>query len=207
VIDISYMLSAKLSGKFDKYVVKLLPRRISPNTYTISGLAVTCIASIFLAIGHFSLGGVFIFLAGFFDMADGAIARTSGKVSTFGGFLDSVIDRYADMLFLFALCLYYYHSRNLFLFLCTLAVIAGSLLTSYVRARAEVFLPYKCNVGWIERPERIILLGIGALFGIMHYILPLLAILSNITVFQRIHYVWGKLSLTNGPDPKDNLNE
>ncbi len=196
------MLSAKLSGKLDKYLVKFLPKRICPNAYTILGLIITCIVSIFLAIGHFFLSGILIFVAGFFDMADGAIARTTGKVSTFGGFLDSVIDRYADMLFLFALCFYYYHSRNLFLFLCTLIVIAGSLLTSYVRARAEVFLPHKCDVGWVERPERIILLGLGALFNILHYILPLLAILSNITVFQRIYYVWEKLHLIGKPDPK-----
>ncbi len=186
------MLSAKLGGKFDRYIVKCLPKGASPNAWTAVGLIITIVASIFLAIGHFFLGGIFIFLAGLCDMADGAIARTTGRVSLFGGFLDSVIDRYADLFFFFGLCLYYYSKRNLFLFLCTLFVIAGSILTSYVRARAEVFLKEKCNVGIIERPERVILLGIGALFYKLSYIIPLLAVLSNFTVFQRIYFVWRK---------------
>jgi len=189
------MLSAKLGGKFDKYIVKCLPKHISPNNYTLMGLAITVIASVFLALGLFFLAGIFIFLAGLCDMADGAIARVRGRVSVFGGFLDSVIDRYADLFFFFGLCFYYYHTRNAFLFFCTLFVIAGSLLTSYVRARAEVFLKEKCNVGIIERPERIILLGIGALFSLLSYIIPLLALLSNITVLQRIYFVWKKTSL------------
>ncbi len=189
------MLSAKLGGKFDKYIVKYLPKYISPNSYTILGLLITVIASFLLAFGLFPLAGLFIFLAGLCDMADGAIARVTGRVSVFGGFLDSVIDRYADLFFFFGLCFYYYHTRDVFLFFCTLFVIAGSLLTSYVRARAEVFLKEKCNVGIIERPERIILLGIGALFSILNYIIPLLALLSNITVLQRIYFVWKKTSL------------
>lgn len=189
------MLSAKLGGKFDKYIIKFVPKGLSPNVCTLSGLVVTGIASFFLAMGLFKIGGIFIFLAGFFDMADGAIARTTKRVSQFGGFLDSVIDRYADLLIFLGLCFYYYYNHNLFLFLCTFFVIAGSLLTSYTRARAEVFLNQKCNVGLIERPERIILLGVGALFNILNYILPLLAILSNITVFQRIYFVWRKTAL------------
>ncbi|MCD6320191.1 MAG: CDP-alcohol phosphatidyltransferase family protein [Candidatus Desulfofervidaceae bacterium] len=189
------MLSAKLGGKFDKYIMKFVPKGVSPNICTLLGLGITGIAGFFLAVGLFKIGGVFIFLAGFCDMADGAIARSTGRVSQFGGFLDSVIDRYADLLIFFGLCFYYYFNHNLFLFLCALLVIAGSLLTSYTRARAEVFLGQRCNVGLIERPERIILLGIGALFNILNYILPVLALLSNITVFQRIYFVWRKTAL------------
>jgi CDP-diacylglycerol--glycerol-3-phosphate 3-phosphatidyltransferase len=190
------MLSAKLSGKFDKYIIRFLPKKISPNTYTLFGLGVTAIASLFIGLGYFKIGGILIFLAGFFDMADGAIARSTKTVSQFGGFLDSVIDRYADLLFLFALCFYYYHSQKIFLFICTFITIAGSLLTSYARARAELFLSSKCDVGLVERPERIVLLGIGALFDLFLYILPLLAILSNVTVLQRIHYAWQKTQVT-----------
>jgi len=189
------MLSAKLGGRFDKYIIKFVPKNLSPNVCTLAGLGITGIAGFFLAIGLFKVGGIFILLAGFCDMADGAIARSTGKVSQFGGFLDSVIDRYADLLIFFGLCFYYYSSHNVFLFLCALFVIAGSLLTSYTRARAEIFLNQKCNVGLIERPERIILLAVGALFNILNYILPLLAILSNITVFQRIYFVWRKTAL------------
>jgi len=138
------MISAKLSGRLDKYIIKLLPKKYSPNTYTLLGLGVTAISSFFLALGYFKIGGALIFLAGLFDMADGAIARATGRVSEFGGF------------------------------------------------RAEIFLGSKCNVGLVERPERIILLGIGAIFDLFIYILPLLAFLSNITVFQRIYYVWQK---------------
>ncbi|MDL1956868.1 MAG: CDP-alcohol phosphatidyltransferase family protein [Candidatus Desulfofervidus auxilii] len=186
------MLSAKLGGKLDKYIVRCLPKNISPNTYTLLGLVVTVIASLSLAFGYFTIGGFFIFFAGFFDMADGAIARTTGRTSEFGGFLDSVIDRYGDLFFFFGLCFHYYHIRDAFLLFCTLFTIAGSLLTSYTRARAEIFLNHKCNIGLIERPERIILLGIGALFNSFTYIIPILAILSNLTVFQRIYYVWRK---------------
>ncbi|HET9132130.1 MAG TPA: CDP-alcohol phosphatidyltransferase family protein, partial [Terriglobia bacterium] len=124
-----------------------------------------------------------------FDMVDGEVARRTQRVTKFGAFFDSVIDRYSDMVLLFGLV--YLYSKNDSTFYMGLAVFAiiGSIMTSYTRARAESLIP-SCKVGFLERPERIVLLIIGALSNRMAAVLWVLAVFSNWAVAQRIFYTW-----------------
>jgi len=126
-------------------------------------------------------------------MLDGVVARTFDKVTNFGGFLDSVIDRYSDLVLLIGLIIYYADNHNMHLLILTAVVSIGSILIPYTRARAEVFIPH-CDVGIMERAERIILLAAGGIFqsvfNIMPVVLWILAIFTHLTVFHRIYFTW-----------------
>jgi CDP-diacylglycerol--glycerol-3-phosphate 3-phosphatidyltransferase len=122
-------------------------------------------------------------------MVDGEVARRTKRVTTFGAFFDSVIDRYSDLLLLLGLIHWYAKWDQLFYVALTGLVLIGSVMTSYTRARAESLIP-QCKVGFLERPERIVLLIIGALFNRMAAVLWIMAFLSNWTVSQRIWYTW-----------------
>jgi CDP-diacylglycerol--glycerol-3-phosphate 3-phosphatidyltransferase len=120
-------------------------------------------------------------------MADGRVARLEGRVTPFGGFFDSVMDRYSDLCLLIGL-LIYYGRINRFLYVSLVAVaMIGSVMVSYSRARAENVIP-SCKVGFLERPERVVLIIIGALFDRMAPVLWLIAVLSNVTVIHRIAF-------------------
>ena len=156
------------------------------------GFFSTLLASFLTLKGFWILAGFSIILSGIFDLIDGAVARTLGKVTVFGGFLDSVLDRYSDLLLLLSLLIYYLKKGDPVLVILTSFVSIGTVLVSYARARAEA-ANVPCDIGLMERAERIILLSAGALFGWMELILWVLAILTHFTVIQRIHYVWKKL--------------
>ena len=187
------MLGSKIGRRLDtpaRYLIHFIFRgKVSPFTFTSLGLLLNAGAAVIFVIGDLRWGGVLILIAGIFDILDGAAARTLGKVSQFGGFLDSVIDRYSDMFLLIGLTLRYSMEGNTLLVALTLAVSLGTILVPYTRARAENFIP-RCNVGLMERPERIILLAAGALFNLMTAVLWLLAILTHLTAIQRIYYTW-----------------
>ena len=183
----------------DHIVHGLALTRISPNVLTFIGLMIN-IAAAFL-FGHanaananwmFFCAGVVIFCAGLFDMVDGRVARRINKVTIFGSFFDSVIDRYSDVVLFFGL-LVYYGRINRFRYVVLVAfVMVTSLMVSYTRARAENLIP-QCKVGFMERPERIVLIIIGAVFnwcGAMAPVLWILAVLSTITVAHRIVYTY-----------------
>jgi CDP-diacylglycerol--glycerol-3-phosphate 3-phosphatidyltransferase len=133
-----------------------------------------------------------IFGAGIFDMVDGRVARRNNQVTIFGSFFDSVIDRYSDVVLFFGL-LVYYGRINRFRYVVLVAfVMVTSLMVSYTRARAEALIG-QCKVGFMERPERIVLIIIGAVFnrfGAMGPVLWVLAVLSTITVAHRIVYTY-----------------
>ena len=141
-------------------------------------------------------GGLIIILAGLFDMLDGEVARVSRTETRFGAFYDSVIDRYSDIIILQGLLVYYARHQMLGYVVLVGVVIMGAVLTSYARARAESLIP-SCKVGFMERPERIVLLIIGGLANRMEAVLWILAILGNWTVISRIYYTWKEL-----PKPK-----
>src|SRR6266404_6172758 len=127
--------------------------------------------------------------AGVFDMVDGRVARASNTATSFGAFFDSVVDRYSDMALYMGLLVYYARvGRFLYLVLVAL-VMAGSVMISYTRARAESLIP-TCKVGFLERPERIVLIIIGALMDRMGPVLWVIAVLSNVTVVHRCLYTW-----------------
>ncbi len=165
---------------------------VSPNGLTLIGFLLTVTAALLLAIGWFITGGFVLIIAAVFDMLDGSLARATGQSTKFGAFFDSSIDRYSESVILVALIYYYSNIGNGPLEPVLLAVtLVGSIMVSYTRARAEA-LDVECKVGILQRPERVILLIIGLLTGWMVPVLWLLAILTNVTVLQRIYDVYKK---------------
>lgn len=173
----------------DKIVYILALFRISPNVLTLVGLAINLYAAYLFADDHFVKAGGVVIFAGLFDMLDGQVARLTNRVSDFGAFLDSVIDRYSDVVLFIGLLIYYARVRRFFYVVLVAIVMAGSVMVSYTRARAESLIP-QCKVGFLERPERIVLIIIGALFNRMAAVLWVIAFLSNVTVFHRCIYTW-----------------
>ncbi len=192
-----HTISGKIgkSGKKaqDFLVGRLSKHRVNPNILTFIGLGINIFATVLFAKGMFFWAGFVVLFAGVFDMLDGAVARVTKTVTTFGAFLDSVIDRYSDMLMLFGLLIWYAKMDRMFYVGLTAMVIIGSVMTSYTRARAESLIP-ACKVGFLERAERVVLLIIGALTDRMAVVLWIMAILTNWTVFQRIWYTWREAS-------------
>lgn len=162
---------------------------IHPNVLTLIGLVVNGVAAWILARGEFLYGGLIILSAAVFDLTDGAVARSANKVTRFGAFLDSVMDRYSDLVLLTGLLVHYARIERFSYIVLTAVVMTGTVLVSYSRARAENLIP-KCKVGFMERPERIVLLIIGALFDRMAPVLWVMAVLSNLTVVHRIVHTW-----------------
>jgi CDP-diacylglycerol--glycerol-3-phosphate 3-phosphatidyltransferase len=177
----------------DSIVEGLALLRVHPNILTLIGLLINIFAMILFAKGIFRWAGLVIVIAGIFDMVDGEVARRTKRVTKFGAFFDSVIDRYSDMLLLLGLVIWYAKINRIFYVGLTGLVLIGSVLTSYTRARAESLIP-ACKVGFLERPERIVLLIIGSLADRMAAVLWVMAILSNWTVSQRIWYTWRETS-------------
>jgi len=168
--------------------------RIHPNVLTFIGLLVNGVAAALLASGRFVAAGVVIMTAGLFDMVDGRVARETNRVTRFGGFFDSVLDRYSDLVLLMGLLVYYASINRFFYVVLTAVVMTGSVMVSYTRARAECTIPL-CKVGFMERPERLVLLIIGALFGRMAQVLWVIALLANLTVIQRMLHTWRETRL------------
>ena len=183
----------------DRIVHGLALTKISPNVLTFIGLVINIVAAFFFGKANatnagimFFYAGCVIFGAGLFDMVDGRVARKTNQVTVFGSFFDSVIDRYSDVVLFFGL-LVYYGRINRFRYVVLVAfVMVTSLMVSYTRARAEALIG-SCKVGFMERPERIVLILLGALFeqwGVMAPVLWVLAVLSTITVIHRIQYTY-----------------
>src|ERR1700729_4513745 len=134
--------------------------KIHPHVLTFLGLVINIVAAVLLAAGRFRAAGFVIIGAGLFDMVDGRVARETNRVTRFGGFFDSVLDRYSDLALLIGLLLYYASINRFFYVVLTAIVMTGTVLISYTRARAENSIP-KCKVGFLERPERVVLVIIG----------------------------------------------
>jgi CDP-diacylglycerol--glycerol-3-phosphate 3-phosphatidyltransferase len=163
--------------------------RIHPNVLTFIGLVINGVAAALLASGRFVSAGLVMIAAGLFDMVDGRVARATNQVTLFGAFFDSVVDRYSDLVLLMGLLVYYASINRFFYIVLTAVVMTGSVMVSYTRARAECMIP-KCKVGFMERPERMVLLILGALFNRMAPVLWVIAVIANITVIHRMLYTW-----------------
>ena len=162
---------------------------INPNVLTFFGMIVNFWAAVMFAAGLFGSAASLIFLAGLLDMLDGQVARREQRVTAFGAFLDSTLDRYSDMALYMGLLVYYArHGRTAYVILAAAAT-AGSVMVSYARARAESLIP-ACKVGFMERPERVVLLILGGAFDRMAPALWVIAVVSTITVIHRIVYTW-----------------
>src|SRR5580692_9675281 len=150
----------------DKIVGVLAATGVNPNFLTFLGLVVNFVAAANFALGNFRIAALIIFFAGFLDILDGQVARRQNRVTAFGAFYDSTLDRYADMALYMGLLVYYSVSgRTPYVVLAAVAT-AGSVMVSYARARAESLIPL-CKVGLMERPERLVLLIIGGMFNRM----------------------------------------
>src|SRR3954468_11045652 len=172
---------------------------IHPNVLTLIGLLINVAAASALGVGRFALAGVIMIVANIFDFIDGKVAHISGKQSAFGAFWDSTLDRFSDIaLFLGLIFLYARLHRTDYVMVSALAMMF-TIMTSYARARAESLID-KCKVGFMERPERIVLFMIGAFTDRMAGVLWVILVLAIITVSNRIHYTY--LALNNKPMPE-----
>ncbi|MEM2877947.1 MAG: CDP-alcohol phosphatidyltransferase family protein [Candidatus Hadarchaeales archaeon] len=166
---------------------------ISPNALTCLGLAFSAAAAYLFWQGYQLLAGLALLVGGVFDILDGAVARASGRTTNFGGFFDSTVDRYADLLIFSGIILGFRSGRIAEESFMTglgvpigLVALSGSLMVSYVRARAESAGSGRLDVGIMERAERLIILGIGALLSLTGYSIVIIAVLTHITVIHRI---------------------
>src|SRR2546425_3038278 len=167
---------------------------LTPNQITVLGTALTFVAAVLTAGGQLRWGGVVLAFAGTFDILDGALARSTKRSYPYGAFLDSTLDRYSEGAMYLGLVAYFVSAGGplqRWLVLATVAALAGSFLVSYVRARAQS-LGFTCETGLFARPERVVALVIGLIFGggVLAAIIFLLAILTNLTALQRIREVW-----------------
>ena len=163
--------------------------RLRPNHLTVIGLGVSLLAATAFCAGRTRAAGFLLILAGLCDFLDGSLARASGQVSAFGAFLDSVIDRYSDLVVLLGIVVLFAqmpHARGA---IVAMAGLIGSMMVSYTKARAES-IGVRCTVGMMERPERMICLIAGALLDLLEPALWVLAILANLTAIQRIAFTW-----------------
>lgn len=171
---------------------------IHPNVLTLIGVLINVVAAWALAVDRFVLAGVVMSVANIFDFIDGKVAHITGKQSQFGAFWDSTLDRFSDLaLFTGLVWLYADLGRKDYVLIATLALIF-SIMTSYARARAESLIA-KCKVGFMERPERIVLFMIGAFTDRMAAVLWVILALSIVTVANRIYYTY--LELERRPLP------
>jgi phosphatidylglycerophosphate synthase len=182
------MISARLGHFLDKPLEPIAKHiRITPNFFTVSGFVISTIAAVSIPYNP-RIGGVLILCGGVFDVLDGVVARTNGKVTDFGAFLDSVLDRYSDAFIFFAIAWYMFLQGETGGVILSLGSLIGAFIISYARARAEG-LGMDCHTGIMERPERIILLAGACLTGYMLPVLWVLFVLTHVTVLQRIMHV------------------
>ncbi len=177
----------------------LIDREIYPNVLTIIGVFINFVAGMLVGFGVIAdaginwvhvLAGFVIILANIFDTLDGTVARMAGQETKFGAFFDSVTDRYSDM-FLFSGAIAYFAMKGDLHFVVISALAAvGGIMTSYTRARAESLLPGKFNGGYMERPERVIVLAISCLFSRLYFGMICIAFLANLATFHRIWDAW-----------------
>lgn len=163
---------------------------LTPNALTIIGLLLNCVVAVIIGRGFLLLGGILVLAAGLFDLLDGAMAKITDRVTPFGSFLDSTLDRYSEVILYGGLLVYILSTPDAKVGAILIHfTICGSILVSYARARAEA-LGYKLQVGLLARPERIIILAAGLILGHPIWALWLLAIFTNITAVQRIYHLW-----------------
>ncbi len=191
---------------------------VNPNLLTVIGVSINVGCGLLFGLGHFFWAGIVLIVANLFDMLDGNVARLSGRVTRFGGFLDSSLDRMSDMVVFVGLMVFYardtqFHSTlNVFL---AGAALMGSVMVSYSSARAESLIP-KCDVGFLRRPERVVLFIIGALttwpqsnhylLNRMPAVLWILAIGSYWTFAHRMWHTWSEVQKIEESKKIDSIN-
>lgn len=187
-----------IASRITDPIVGILSRsRIKPNALTFINLALNIVAAYVIASSHFILGGVLVLASGLFDLLDGALARLTGQTTSFGAILDSTIDRISEAAVLCGLLIWYIPKEAKIEIVLIFAVLIGSFLISYIRARAEG-LGLQCQVGLFTRAERVIVLSIGLLVNQVFIALCVLVVFSYITVVQRLLYLWKQTKVKGG---------
>lgn len=175
--------------------------KVSPNAITLIGLGITLVAAVLIGLDLLLPAGLVLLLAGSMDILDGAVARVSGRVQRYGAFLDSTADRYGEgAIYLGMLYLFLIHEHQDPQVFLIAAALLGSLLVSYVRARAQS-LGFTCDGGWFARPERVVVTALGLVLGQLTIVLWILAIATNLTAIQRIYLVWTQHRAQLPPQP------
>jgi len=188
----------KLAYHITNPIVGILSKsRITPNALTLINLAMNIAAGYVIATGHLLLGGILVLVSGLFDLLDGALARFTKKTTRFGAILDSTVDRISEAATLFGLLIWYLARGGTLEIVLVFAVLIGSFLVSYVRARAEG-LGWQCQVGLFTRAERVIVLAIGLLINQVLIALCVLAVFVFTTVVQRVVYLWKQAKFEGG---------
>ncbi len=189
-----------LTWPIDRLAALLAPTGIPPNIITWSALVANLWAGVLFAAGRFPEAGGMVILAGLCDLLDGPVARLQNRVSLFGEFLDSILDRYADLMLFLGLLVHYVHQNRSRYAVLAGAAMAGAVMVSYAKARAESLVPAE-KVGFWERPERLVLIILCALTRRMELALWILAIGPNITVIHRIVHTWKRTEGAEAPLP------
>ena len=193
------MLPNKLKSGFvnllNPTITLLIKLNIHPNTFTVWGFIITTLSCYLVIIGQVTLAGISILLGGICDIIDGKLARASGKVSRFGALFDSSVDRYSEVVMFFGVAAYYVRSDDYLTSVAVFIALGGSMMVSYVRSRAEG-LGFECKVGLMQRTERVVFIGFGAIVGtyfntlVLKAAIWIVALLSNITAIQRIIHIY-----------------
>jgi CDP-diacylglycerol--glycerol-3-phosphate 3-phosphatidyltransferase len=160
---------------------------LSPNSFTFAGVIITSFAAGAFMMGFIRLGGILVLLGGLCDTIDGLIARRTSKATRFGALLDSTVDRYSEFIMFVGMAVYFVQIEDFGTSAATFLALCGSFMVSYTRARAES-LGFEAKVGIMQRPERIVMIGVGALihFTVFKSVIWLVALLANFTALQRI---------------------
>ena len=188
----------------EKVVRPLAAIGLTPNGATLLGLLLSGATAAVLATGHLRIGGVLVALAGIFDMVDGALARVRNQKTVFGAFFDSTLDRYSEGLVLLGILLYAVEQppslARTWTIALTYVAALSSLMVSYAKARAEG-LGLECKIGFMARPERVVLLAVGLILGGATFVvwtMAALALTSTLTALQRIIHIWRLLRTRPG---------
>lgn len=171
-----------------KFFIEL---KINPNLFTTVGFFVSVVSAYCFGIGELRLAGVLVLLSGTFDIIDGRVARATNRVTKFGALYDSTLDRYAEVIMFFGLAYFFVSLGFLWRSVAVSIALGGSMMVSYVRARAEG-LGFECKVGIMQRPERIVLIGFGAIiheYALIGAVIAI-AVLANFTAGQRLYHIW-----------------
>jgi len=185
------LIGSRIGHRLDPLLVRIFRlffgnASVSPNILTIIGLLLSLVTFFFTAVtGQLLIAGVFLVASGFFDLLDGAVARSTNMVTKFGGFLDSVLDRYSDLIVMFGVSIYFLGRADTLTSMAAFFAAIGVAIVPYARARAEA-ASISCRSGILERPERVILLSLGLFFHILRPIVFILAVLTHVTVLQRV---------------------
>jgi len=187
---ISSLLADQVRARLHRVGQLVARTQLSPNWLTVLGFLLHLGVAFVIASGNLRLAGALTLLAGAFDALDGAVARASQRVTRFGGFLDSTLDRYSEALLLGGLLVYVLRAElGVIPVLLSYAAVVGSLMVSYARARAEA-AGVRLTAGVFARPERVVILALCLLLDRPIWALWLLALATNLTVLQRAYLMW-----------------